>query len=94
MQEVIKVTELTKSYGSLPAVSRLSLSVARGTVFGLIGPNGAGKSTTIECILGTKKADAGTVRILGADSRSDRKKLFEKTGVQFQDSNYQEQITV
>ncbi|QEK19043.1 ABC transporter ATP-binding protein [[Clostridium] hylemonae] len=94
MQEVIKVTELTKSYGSLAAVSSLSLSVPRGTVFGLIGPNGAGKSTTIECILGTKKADAGTVRILGADPRSDRKKLFEKTGVQFQDSNYQEQITV
>ena len=40
MQEVIKVEQLTKSYGALTAVDRLSLSVDRGTVFGLLGANG------------------------------------------------------
>lgn len=94
MQEVIKVKQLTKSYNKLLAVNNVSFSVNRGTVFGLLGANGAGKSTTIECILGTKKADSGHVSIFGMHPLANRKKLFEKVGVQFQETNYQEQITV
>lgn len=94
MQEVIKVEQLSKSYGKLPAVNRVSFSVNHGTVFGLLGANGAGKSTTIECILGTKKADSGQVSVLGMHPLTMRKKLFERVGVQFQETNYQEQITV
>ncbi|MCI6467532.1 MAG: ABC transporter ATP-binding protein [Faecalicatena sp.] len=94
MQEVIKIEQLTKSYGRLLAVDNLSLSVKSGTVFGLLGANGAGKSTTIECILGTKKADGGQISILGMNPHTNRKSLFEKVGVQFQETNYQEQITV
>ena len=52
------VEGLTKAYGEKAAVDHLSISVPRGTVFGLLGANGAGKSTTIECILGTKQAGA------------------------------------
>ena len=58
MQTVIHVEQLSKSYGNLLAVDKLSLSVKRGTVYGLLGANGAGKSTTIECILGTKMPTA------------------------------------
>ena len=94
MQEVIKVEQLTKSYGALTAVDRLSLSVDRGTVFGLLGANGAGKSTAIECILGTKKADSGSVSILGLNPGADRRKLFERVGVQFREANYQDKITL
>ncbi|MBU3875835.1 ABC transporter ATP-binding protein [Faecalicatena sp. AGMB00832] len=94
MQEVIKIEQLTKSYGRLLAVDNLSLSVKSGTVFGLLGANGAGKSTTIECILGTKKADGGQISVLGMNPHTNRKSLFEKVGVQFQETNYQEQITV
>lgn len=94
MQEVIKVEQLTKSYNKMLAVDNISLSVNRGMVFGLLGANGAGKSTTIECILGTKKPDRGQISILGMSPQTDRKKLFEKVGVQFQQTNYQDQITV
>ncbi|MGG7076518.1 ABC transporter ATP-binding protein [Clostridium sardiniense] len=94
MQEIIQVEQLTKSYNNLLAVSNASFSVSRGTVFGLLGANGSGKSTTIECILGTKKADSGQVSVLGMHPLENRKKLFEKVGVQFQETNYQEQITV
>lgn len=94
MQEVIKVDQLSKSYGGLTAVDNISLSVTRGMAFGLIGANGAGKSTTIECILGTKIADRGKIAILGKNSTKDRKHLFEKIGVQFQESNFQDQIKV
>ena len=65
MQTVINIKQLSKSYDNLLAVDRISLSVKRGTVYGLLGSNGAGKSTTIECILGTKNADSGTVSVLG-----------------------------
>ena len=57
-------------------------------MYGLLGANGAGKSTTIECVLGTRKADSGSARILGLDPWKDRKRLFEQVGVQFQEANY------
>lgn len=94
MKEIIKVNRLTKCYAGRPAVNKLELTVERGTIFGLLGANGAGKSTTIECILGTKKADEGKVTILGMNPYTDRKSLFERVGVQFQESSYQEKITV
>lgn len=94
MQTVIKVERLSKTYGNLLAIDNLSLSVERGTVYGLLGANGAGKSTTIECILGTKTADSGTVSVLGHSPKKDRKKLFQKVGVQFQESDYQPEIKV
>lgn len=94
MQEVIKVQQLTKSYGNLLAADNISLSITKGMVFGLLGANGAGKSTTIECILGTKKADRGRITVLGMNPQTELKKLYEKIGVQFQEINYQDQITV
>lgn len=94
MEVTIKVESLSKSYHNVKAVENINITVCRGEVFGLLGANGAGKSTTIECILGTKKYDSGAVSILGMDPQTDRKKLFEKVGVQFQEANYQDKITV
>ena len=89
METIIQVQGLTKAYGQLPAVDHVSLSVKAGTVFGLLGANGAGKSTTIECILGTKKADSGEISILSLDPQKDRRRLFQRVGVQFQECDYQ-----
>lgn len=94
MEDIIRVNNLTKTYGALTAVDKVNLSIKSGTVFGLLGANGAGKTTTIECILGTKKADGGTVSIMGMNPHSERKKLFQKMGVQFQEAAYQDKITV
>ena len=90
----IVVDSLTKKYGSYTAVDDLSFQVRKGEVFGLLGANGAGKSTAIECILGTKSADSGTVTIFGSDPKKDRKNLFQKIGVQFQECDYQPEIRV
>lgn len=92
--EVIKISDLCKAYGNTKAVNNISISVNRGEVFGLLGANGAGKSTTIECVLGTKKYDSGEVSILGMNPQIERKELFERVGVQFQESNYQDKLTV
>lgn len=94
MNATIKVQNLKKSYGNIVVLNDVNISVKSGEVFGLLGANGAGKSTTIECILGTRKPDKGTVSILGMSPTADRKKLFENVGVQFQESNYQDNILV
>lgn len=94
MMEAVSVQNLCKSYGGKQVLNNLNLSVKHGTVFGLLGANGAGKSTTIECILGTKKADSGTATLLGRDPKKSRRSLFQKIGVQFQEGDYQQEIKV
>ena len=66
----------------------VSLSVRRGEIFGLLGANGAGKSTLVECLVGTRQPEQGTSAILGQDVRRNRRQLFERVGVQFQDNGY------
>lgn len=94
MVDVIRVENLSKAYGGTQAVKDLSFCVRKGGVLGLLGANGAGKSTTIECILGTREIDGGDVSVLGMAPKTDRRKLFERVGVQFQEANYQENIRV
>jgi len=59
--------QVTRRYGTVTAIDRLSFEVARGEMFGLIGPDGAGKTTTIRVIGGLLRADAGRVAVLGKD---------------------------
>ena len=94
MNWAISVSGLSKAYGDRVALNGLNLSVRAGTVLGLLGANGAGKSTAIECMLGTRRADSGTVRLLGVDPVRQRRSLFEQVGVQLQESGYQTEIRV
>ncbi len=80
----VEIRHLRKTYGPLVAVDDVSLSVAEGEIFGILGPNGAGKTTTVECAIGLRTADAGTVRLLGLDPRADRDEVREIVGVQLQ----------
>ena len=80
MDEVIRAEGLSKSYGGRPVVRDLGLCVGAGEVFGLLGANGAGKTTSVECLLGVRKPDAGTVRILGMDPQRERRRLFQRVG--------------
>lgn len=94
MEKTINVNGLCKAYHGVPAVRDISFSVTSGEIYGLLGENGAGKSTILECLLGTRRPDAGSVEILGMDPVRERKKLFQKTGVQFQEPYYPERIRV
>jgi ABC-2 type transport system ATP-binding protein len=62
----VEISHLRKTYGNLVAVDDVSLSVAEGEIFGILGPNGAGKTTAIECAIGLREPDAGTIRLLAA----------------------------
>lgn len=78
MSPVIDVHALTKSFGAVRALDELDLTVAGGEVHGFLGPNGAGKSTTIRVLLGLLRADAGTVRVFGADPWSEAVDLHRR----------------
>ena len=93
-ENVIVVENLEKAFGKRKVVDNLSFKVRKGEVFGLLGHNGAGKSTTIDLILGLKKADEGRSVILGMDAAVNRKAVFERVGVQLQQTKYQSSITV
>jgi ABC-2 type transport system ATP-binding protein len=80
----VEITHLRKTYGTLAAVDDVSLAVAEGEIFGILGPNGAGKTTTVECAIGLRTADSGTVRLLGLDPRTERDEIREIVGVQLQ----------
>jgi branched-chain amino acid transport system ATP-binding protein len=67
MSELIEVSQLTKSFGGLVAVDRLSFSIRAGETVGFIGPNGAGKSTVVNLLTGYLKADSGVITMEGKD---------------------------
>ncbi|MGX7204039.1 ABC transporter ATP-binding protein [Enterococcus pingfangensis] len=94
MNTAIVADQLTKEISGKKIVNQLSFTINKGEIFGLLGPNGAGKTTTIETILGIKRPNYGTVKILGLDPRKQRREVFEKVGVQLQSSSYQNNIRV
>src|SRR4051794_27994508 len=83
-EPAIEVTGLVKRYGATTAVGGLDLAVPRGGVTAVLGPNGAGKTTTVEICEGYRRADAGTVRVLGLDPAADGARLRPRIGVMLQ----------
>jgi ABC-2 type transport system ATP-binding protein len=78
---LIQVEELSKRYGDLLAVDRVSFSAPPGAIFGLLGPNGAGKSTTIGCVSGLLEPSSGRVSVLGHDVRTDARAAKSALGI-------------
>ncbi|HUH92048.1 MAG TPA: ABC transporter ATP-binding protein [Casimicrobiaceae bacterium] len=66
-EPLLRVSGLTKRFGGFTAVDRVDLEVAPGERLGLIGPNGSGKSTLVNCLSGTLRNDAGSIRFGGRD---------------------------
>lgn len=81
----IEVRGLTKRYGATTAIAGLDLEIASGETLALLGPNGAGKTTTVECCMGYRVPDEGTVRVLGLDPRRDRARLTPRVGLMLQE---------
>jgi ABC-2 type transport system ATP-binding protein len=88
------VRGLKKSYGDVRAVDGLDLEIRSGECFGLLGPNGAGKTTTIEICEGLLERDSGDLELLGMTWEKDGKGLRERLGIQLQDTQLSEKLTV
>jgi ABC-2 type transport system ATP-binding protein len=69
---IIELSGITKTFGSVLAVDNLSLSVPQGSIYGFIGPNGSGKTTTIRMIMKIMYPDSGTILIEGREHHSQR----------------------
>ena len=94
MNTIIKIDNLTKTYGSLKAVDNLSFEIRKGELFAFLGVNGAGKSTTINIICGQLKKDEGTVIIDELNLDDNLANIKKKIGVVFQASILDPQLTV
>ena len=90
----LRVAGLRKSYADVVAGDGLDLTVNAGECFGLLGPNGAGKTTTLEICEGLNSADAGEVEVLGQRWDHDAPALRERLGIQLQETQLAEKLTV
>jgi len=90
----LRVEGLRKYYGDVRAVDGVDIAVPPGECFGLLGPNGAGKTTTIEVCEGLLAPDAGVVELLGLRWDRDEHELRERLGIQLQETQLAEKLTV
>jgi ABC-2 type transport system ATP-binding protein len=90
----LRVQNLRKAYKDVVAVDGLNLEVQVAECFGLLGPNGAGKTTTVEICEGLTLPDSGEVEVLGRRWSSDGADLRQRLGIQLQDTQLSEKLTV
>ena len=79
--DILRIADLTKTYGRFSALKSVSLSVRRGSIHGLLGENGAGKSTLVGMISGQRSPTSGTITLNGAEVQGSDVKAMEKAGV-------------
>ena len=92
--EIIRIHDLSKSYGKLQAVKNISLNVYEGELFAFLGPNGAGKSTTINILSTLLEKDAGEIEINQHSLGKDNDKIRNDIGIVFQKSFLDDLLTV
>jgi ABC-2 type transport system ATP-binding protein len=79
-QPVVETKELTKKYGRVVALNRLTMTVERGQILGFVGPNGAGKTTTIKILVGLARPTSGSARVAGADCVTEARRIKRLVG--------------
>jgi len=89
----IRVEQLTKKFGDLTAVDRLSFTVPSGELFGLLGPNGAGKTTTINLLATLLRPTSGSAEVAGFDVAKNRDDVRKSIGIVFQEPALDSQLT-
>jgi ABC-2 type transport system ATP-binding protein len=92
-EPAIRATDLRKAYGGRDVLAGVTFEVPRGELFALLGPNGAGKTTTVEIIEGYRRADAGSVRVLGLDPGRDARRLRPRIGLMLQEGGVDPRTT-
>src|SRR6187549_500224 len=92
MAKVI-VRDLKKRYDGVEAARGVSFDIEGGEIFGLIGPNGAGKTTTLECVIGLREPDAGSIEVCGIDARQRPLDVKQRIGAALQTTSLQDKIT-
>ena len=84
---MVKVTNLTKTYGDFTAVDDISFEIRKGEIFGFLGPNGAGKTSTINMMIGLSRPTAGEITVGGIDVKKQIKRARAIMGIVPDESN-------
>ena len=92
-EAAVRLENLTRDFGAVRAVDRLSLDVPPGVVYGFLGPNGAGKTTTINLLLGLLEPTEGRAEVLGFDTRAQADEVRERTGALLEHTGLYEQLS-
>lgn len=90
---MIEATGITRTFGSVDALSSVSLSVERGTVLGLLGHNGAGKTTLVNILTTTLPASSGTARVAGFAVARDGGEVRSRIGLTGQFASVDQELT-
>lgn len=93
-ETAVEILGATKTYGEKSVLNGLRLSVQRGEVLGLLGPNGAGKTTLVECVVGLRRLNSGTIRVLGMDPVEESLRFKERVALQPQAASLFPTLTV
>jgi ABC-2 type transport system ATP-binding protein len=93
MNLAIETEHLTRIFGSIIAVTDVSLSVKEGEVFGMLGPNGAGKTTMVRLLNGILTPSEGRARVYGRDPASEGPEVRGMTGVLTESPSHYERLT-
>jgi ABC-2 type transport system ATP-binding protein len=89
----VRIRDLAKRYGDVEGLRGASFEVNAGEIFGLLGPNGAGKTTALECLLGLRRPDSGSILIGDIDAREKPHEAKRLVGAQIQGATLQDRIT-
>lgn len=89
----VSATNVRKRYGAREILAGLTFDVRRGELFALLGPNGAGKTTTVEILEGYRRADGGSVRVLGLDPVKHGRQLRPRMGLMLQEGGIDPRTT-
>jgi ABC-2 type transport system ATP-binding protein len=90
----VDIRDLTRRFGTITAVSHLTLQIAKGEIFGLLGPNGSGKTTTIRMLCGLLAPSEGTASVAGVDVRAAPERVKTQIGYMSQRFGLYEDLTV
>lgn len=90
---IVKMEQVTKNFGDVTAVDKMSLNIEEGEIFGLLGPNGAGKSTAINMITGLLSIDKGSISVTGSDVKKEKMTTKANIGIVPQDIAIYEDLT-
>ena len=93
MPAKVIIRDLRKSYGGVEAVAGVSFEIQDGEIFGMLGPNGAGKTSTLECVIGLREPDSGTIEVCGIDARQHPQEVKQRIGAALQTTSLQDKIT-
>jgi ABC-2 type transport system ATP-binding protein len=94
LENTIKVENISKAYGEIQALNKISFSTKKGDIIALLGPNGAGKSTAMKIISGFINADSGNISILGFNVQKQTIKAQEKIGYMHETCSLYPEMTV